>query len=61
MTIAGNTYSNYLSALSSRNGFFDGLFSLFNVFDNFESLLNFGSRQDDYKNITSDWQRIVNI
>ena len=60
MTIAGNSYSNYLSSISTRNGFLDGFMSHFNLFDDFESVLSFGSRQNDYNNITSDWQRIGN-
>ena len=58
MTMTGNTNSNYLNNLKNRHGLFDGFMSLFNMFDNFESLLSFGSPQDDYKNVTSDWQRI---
>ena len=60
MTITGNSYSNYLSGITTRNGLLDGFMSLFNLFDDFESILSFGSRQDDYNNITSDWQRIGN-
>lgn len=58
MVTVNNTYSNYLSGLSSRQGFWDGFMSLFNIFDNFDSLLKFGSREDDLRNITSDWERI---
>lgn len=58
MACANNTYSKYLSELNARNGFWDGFISLFSLFDNFDSLLRFGSRQDEMKNIASDWERI---
>ena len=58
MMIANHTYSSYLDGLNMREPLWDGVRSLFNLFDNFDQLITRRSPSDDYQNILSDWQRV---